>query len=83
MRRLLILPALAIVLMAGTCDKRVVEYICAPNPNHDQAFFNRAADELDAIKATSPHLVILLDERENFSEAAKRCAKAMRKGKKK
>jgi hypothetical protein len=80
MRRLLILPALAIVLTA--CEPKTIEYVCAPNPKHSQEFYNRAADQLDAIKVTSPELVILLNERDNFGEAAKRCAAAMR-GKKK
>ena len=83
MNRLLILPALAVVMMAGMCDRKTVEYVCAPDPKHSQAFYNGAADELDAIKTTSPHLVILLNERDNFGEAAKRCAEAMRSNKKK
>ncbi len=81
MKRILVL--LAVVATLTACNKTVVEYVCAPNPKHPQTFWDKAANQLETIAVHSPELVILLNERDNFGEAAKRCAAAMRNGKKK
>jgi nanoRNase/pAp phosphatase (c-di-AMP/oligoRNAs hydrolase) len=75
-----LLGIVGLALLLSACNPNI-EVVCAPNPKHTKEFWAKAAAELESVKDKIPHLVILLDERDNFSEAAKRCAQIM-KGKK-